>query len=217
MAKLRYRFHSLEFGDTDIHLRTLRDNQQFDDPRGLAEEMGISSSSWPMFGVLYAAGEVLARSMQHYDIRGLRILEVGCGIGLSSLVLNERLADITASDYHPEAEVFLQYNARLNNSRPIPFFRSAWADSCAGIAKFDLIIGSDLLYQPDHAGMLSGFINQHAKQACRVIIVDPQRGNGPLFCRHMNGFEFAHTRIRHEENDAMTQPFKGHVLSFSRS
>tara|TARA_R110001592_G_scaffold363393_1_gene687335 strand:+ start:196859 stop:197512 length:654 start_codon:yes stop_codon:yes gene_type:complete len=217
MAKLRYRFHSLEFGDTDIHLRTLRDNQQFDDPRGLAEEMGILSSSWPMFGVLYAAGEVLARSMQHYDIRGLRILEVGCGIGLSSLVLNERLADITASDYHPEAEVFLQYNARLNNSRPIPFFRSAWAESCAGIAKFDLIIGSDLLYQPDHAGMLSGFINQHAKQACSVIIVDPQRGNGPSFCRHMNGFEFTHTRIRHEENAAMTQPFKGHVLSFSRS
>jgi predicted nicotinamide N-methyase len=217
MAKLRYRFHSLEFGDTDIHLRTLRDNQQYDDPEGLAQKMGISSSSWPMFGVLYAAGEVLARTMQDYDITGLRILEVGCGIGLSSLVLNERLADITASDYHPEAEVFLQYNARLNNSRPIPFFRSAWGESCAGIAKFDLIIGSDLLYQPDHAGMLSGFINQHAKAACSVIIVDPQRGNGPSFCRHMNGFEFAHTRIRHEGNNAMTQPFNGHVLSFSRS
>ena len=217
MAKLRFRFHSLEFGDTDIHLRTLRDNQQFDDPDGLAEDIGISSSSWPMFGVLYAAGEVLARTMQSYDVRGLRILEVGCGIGLSSLVLNERLADITASDYHPQAEVFLKYNARLNNSRPIPFFRSAWAESHAGIAKFDLIIGSDLLYQPDHAGMLSGFINRHAKQACRVIIVDPQRGNGPSFCRHMNGFQFAHTRTRHQANAAMTQPFKGHVLNFSRS
>jgi predicted nicotinamide N-methyase len=217
MAKLRYRFHSLEFGDVDIHLRTLRDNQQFDDPAGLAEGIGISSSSWPVFGVLYAAGEVLARTMQDYDIRGLRILEVGCGIGLSSLVLNQRLADITASDYHPEAEVFLQYNTRLNNSRPIPFFRSAWEESCAGIAKFDLIIGSDLLYQPDHAGMLSGFINQHAKPVSRVIIVDPKRGNGPAFCRHMEGFEFAHTRTRHEENDAMTQPFKGHVFNFSRS
>ncbi len=39
MAKIRYRFHSLEFGDADIHLRTLRDNQQYDDPAGLAEEL----------------------------------------------------------------------------------------------------------------------------------------------------------------------------------
>ena len=36
-----------------------------------------------------------------------RILEVGCGIGLSSLILNRLNADITATDYHPEAEKFL--------------------------------------------------------------------------------------------------------------
>jgi len=64
---------------------------------------------------------------------------------------------------------------------------------------------------------LSGFINQHAKPISRVIIVDPKRGNGPAFCRHMNEFEFAHTRTRHEKDDAMTQSFKGHVLNFSRS
>ena len=46
-----------------------------------------------------------------------RILEVGCGLGLASLVLNERSADISATDYHPEVETFLKINTELENHR----------------------------------------------------------------------------------------------------
>ena len=216
MAELRYRFRTLEIGDQDIHLRSLRDRQQFDDPEGLAESLGICSASWPMFGVLWAAGELLARMMQDYDIRGLRILEVGCGLGLSSLLLNQRLADITASDHHPSANALLQYNARLNNGRVIPFFRGSWADSNPALGEFDLIIGSDLLYEPDHAALLAGFIDRHASPHSRAIIVDAGRGNRPAFCRQMDGYGFSHSCSPAVQDPAMPEPFKGQVMRFAR-
>lgn len=216
MAQLRYRFHTLEFGDSDIHFRTLRDKQQYDDPEGLAGDLGISSASWPMYGVLWTAGEVLAHMMQQYDVEGLRILEVGCGVGLSSLLLNQRLADITATDHHPCANGQLQYNATLNGGPAIPFFRSDWGEPGQDGGEFDLIIGSDLLYEPNHAQLLSGFINHHTRAASRVIIIDANRGNSPAFCRHMDAFGFTHTRSRSSHGEAMIPPFKGQLLQFSR-
>jgi predicted nicotinamide N-methyase len=99
----RVRYQTLEFEDVDIHVRALRDNQEYSDDDGEAEKLGISSAQWSLFGVLWASGEALARHLFDYNIEGLRILEVGCGLGLASLVLNHRHADITATDYHPEA------------------------------------------------------------------------------------------------------------------
>lgn len=217
MAALRYSFQTLEFGATDIHLRSLRDKQQFDDPDGRAEALGVSPASWPMFGVLWAAGEVLARMMEDYDIDGLRILEVGCGLGLSSLLLNQRLADITASDHHPSANELLQYNARLNDGRAIPFFRSSWEQLERGGGDYDLVIGSDLLYEPNHAELLAGFIDHHAKPRARAIIVDAGRGSAPAFRRRMDGFGFSSTRSAPEADAAGPEPFKGQVLLFSRA
>lgn len=123
MSPLRFRYQTIEFGELDIHLRTLRDRQQYDDPGGITEGLGISSASWPLFGIVWASGEALARLMLHYQVAGRRILEVGCGIGLASLLLNQRMADITATDQHPAAGQFLQHNARLNNCREIPFVK----------------------------------------------------------------------------------------------
>src|SRR5680860_342426 len=104
---LRLRYQTIEVGHTDIHLCTLRDNQQFNDPEGAADALGISSAAWPIFGVVWPSGLVLANHMLNYPIEGKRILEIGCGMALSSLLLNARQADITATDYHPEVEHFL--------------------------------------------------------------------------------------------------------------
>ena len=216
MTKLRFRYQTLEFGDHDIHVRTLRDNQQFRDDDGLAESLGISSATWPLFGILWDSGRVLAELMSTWDIEGKRILEVGCGIGLASLVLNQRGADITASDYHPEAGAFLEFNARLNGDSPIPFVRADWASPDPSLGKFDLIIGSDLLYERDHADDLSAFINVHAADACTVLIVDPGRPHRGRFTKRMAEFGFEHTRETSDERDDTKDSYKGQLLSFVR-
>ncbi len=136
MSSLRIRYQTMEFDDVDIHLRTLRDRQQYLDVDDVALNLGISSATWPIFGIVWASSEVLAHLMLDFEIEGKRILEVGCGIALTSHVLNHRLADITATDYHPEVEPFLQENVKLNKGREIPFVRTGWGDDDCGLGEF---------------------------------------------------------------------------------
>lgn len=216
MSMLRIRYQTIEFGNTDIHVRTLRDCQQYSDVDGVASKLGISSALWPLFGVIWASGEILAHLMFDYEIRGRRVLEVGCGIALASLVLNHRLEDITATDYHPEVEPFLLENIKLNKSRQIPFICTGWGDKKSSLGNFDLIIGSDLLYQKDHIELLSNFIDQHAKRHCEVILVDPGRGHHAQFSKKMIRLGYSHSQSKPESTDYLQQPFKGQVLTYNR-
>jgi predicted nicotinamide N-methyase len=166
--------------------------------------------------VLWASGSVLADRMWTHAIEGKRILEVGCGIGLASLVLNRRHADITATDRHPEARGFLAENVRLNRGRPIPFVRVGWTDPASDLGTFDLIIGSDVLYERAHVNDLSSFIDQHAKPVCEVVIVDPGRGEHARFSTRMKRFGYTLTQRAHQAPDSLDRPFDGQILSYRR-
>ena len=217
MSKLRFRYQTIEFGSTDIHVRTLRDNNQYADDRGAAAKLGIHSATWPHFGVIWDSGTVLAHQMQEFDIAGKRILEVGCGIGLSSLLLNSRGANITATDHHPEAQTFMAINTGLNQGKAIPFVRTNWSDRDSCLGQFDLIIGSDLLYEPDHADLLSGFIHQHTKPTCEIIIVDPGRRQRARFSQAMRALGYTHSRSQPDTSRCMLKvPFTGYVLVYHR-
>ena len=216
MSSLRVRYQTIEFDDVDIHLRTLRNKQEFRDIDGVAEKLGIPSSTWALFGIIWASSEVLAHHLYDYKIAGKRILEVGCGIGLTSLMLNQRDADITATDYHPEVGDFLEQNVLLNKGRDIPYTRTGWADEDSGLGKFDLVVGSDLLYEGDHVDLLAGFIDQHAKQHCEVIIVDPGRSYHGRFSKKMITLGYSHSQSKPGNVDYLTQPFKGQILRYNR-
>lgn len=215
MSKLRFRYQTLDLAGGDMHLRTLRDNQQFSDDQGDAESLGISSAIWPLFGVLWESGRVLAKLMATERIEGLRILEVGCGIGLASLVLQQRGADITATDYHPEAERFLEENTRINGLEPIDFERTDWADLDDNLGEFDLIVGSDLLYEPDCAPLLSQFLHRHCRPQSRVILLDPSRGNLGKFSSAMGELGYQ-LESKQRVPDVISDSYKGWVSIFSR-
>ena len=216
MSSFRTRYQTIEFGETDIHVRTLLDNQQFSDDDGRAAKLNISSAMWPLFGVIWPSGEILAQLMFHQKTEGLRILEVGCGIGLASLMLNHRAADITATDYHPEAEDFMLQNTRLNRDRVIPFVRTGWGDAASTLGRFDLVIGSDLLYESGHAELLSGFIDRHTEVHGNVLLVDPGRGHHARFSKKMVALGFAHSQNGTECLDSRSRSIRGQVLRYHR-
>lgn len=216
MTTLRLSYQTVEFGKIDIHLCTLRNNQEFHDPGGVAEKLGISSASWPLFGVIWPSGLVLAHHMLDYDTRSKRILEVGCGMALSSLLLNKKMADITATDYHPEAQAFLERNTLLNHDRNIDFEKADWADKSDTLGLFDLIIGSDLLYEDEHIELLAEFIHNHANPNCEVILVDPGRGRKNKLSNLMMAFGFSSSHLKPSHTEYLSQAFKGHILKFVR-
>ncbi|MBW8190398.1 methyltransferase domain-containing protein [Neiella marina] len=216
MSDVRICYQTICVGQHDIHIRSLRDNQQFADPLGEAESFGISSAQWPLFGVLWTSSEVLAHQMVDFEIEGKRILEVGCGLALSSLLLKARQADVTATDIHPEAERFLVENIRLNGTSNIPFLRTGWADTSDGLGQFDVIIGSDLLYEIEQAELLSQFIQRHAKPNSEVIMIDPGRKIHPKFSKKMGLLGYQLQKYKPPQTDYETGTFSGQILRYRR-
>jgi predicted nicotinamide N-methyase len=217
-------------GADDLVIRSLLDRQQFSDPHGDAEHLGISSATWPLFGLAWPSGMQLAARMAVRPVRAHeRILEIGCGLALASLVGHRRGADVTASDCHPLAASFLDENVRLNallpmkyrhgqwGAAPVPRTRHGAAAPRAVRGRYDLVMGSDVLYERDDGGALSAFIARHAMPAGEVWIVDPDRGNRPAFHRHMaaQGFSMHEEKIA-QRADEGAAGYKGRLLTYRR-
>nr|WP_221435196.1 methyltransferase domain-containing protein [Thalassotalea piscium] len=213
---IRVAYQTIEFGDIDIHLRTLRDKNQFSDDNNEAKNLGINSTLWPIFGVIWPSSIVLANYMNHFNTQGKRILEIGCGIGLTSLMLNKRHDDITSTDMHPEVQRFLDKNTHLNRDADIPFYRTNWADLCPELKTFDVIIGSDILYEDEHIDLLIAFIERHANPACEVILVDPGRGRKAKFSKKMALLGYSANQEKAQQAINMPDAYNGYILSFKR-
>ena len=211
-------------GAADLIIRSLLDKQQFHDPLGEAEALGISSAAWPLFGLLWPSASRLAQRMASRPLQaGERVLEIGCGLGLASLVCHRRGMDITASDCHPLAREFLQENARLNGMAPLKYRTGQWGAQTkvhangqtetegqdgAVQGRFDLIVGSDVLYERDARATLASFLDRHVASSAQIWIVDPNRGNRTTFHKQMaaHGFEVVEERL--------DQPALGNVAAY---
>lgn len=210
------RLLTVHLGAHDYRIRALSDRQQFADPFGLAERIGISSAQWCLFGQVWPAGRLLAETMSRFDIAGKRILEIGCGLGLASLVLQRRGADITASDHHPLAESFLQHNAALNQLPALAYHDLPWSGSDCGLERFDLIIGSDILYERNHAELLAALVCRHGRASGEVLITDPGRGNSAGFTRALGLLGYRQSEQRAALDGADRPPYRGQLLSYRR-
>jgi predicted nicotinamide N-methyase len=211
-------------GVPNLLIRSLLDKQQFYDPNDAALDLGISSAFWSLFGLLWPSGSRLAERMALRPVDAdERILEIGCGLALSSLVGHRRGANITASDCHPLAGEFLKENLRLNQLGPMDYRHGHWGEHAAQQqdltvnSKFDLIIGSDILYERDERGDLANYINAHIEDHAEVWVVDPNRGNRSHFHRNMaaQGFSLSEEALDISATEHQAA-YKGRMLTYSR-
>jgi predicted nicotinamide N-methyase len=212
-------------GAAALTIRSLLDRQQYADPVGTAAALGISSAAWPLFGLVWPSGLHLAAAMAVRPLLACeRILEIGCGLGLASLVMHRRGGDVTASDCHPLAGGFLRENLKLNALPPMPYCHGHWGEqeTSAEVGPkveglFDLIIGSDVLYERDDAGVLSSFIDRHGSPVCEVMIIDPNRGNRSPFNRRMAAMGYTlHETPIHRLLTATERAYSGRLLHYRR-
>jgi len=208
------KFETIRGCGGDIQLRSLLDRQQFYDPLGEAEREGISCAAWPIFGLLWPSSRVLAHVMLTLELGGKRILELGCGLGLASLVVHRRGGNITASDCHPLAADFLLENLKLNHLPAMKYQTGNWSRHNPLLGRFDLIIGSDVLYDRGQPQALSQFIDLHAQPDGEVLIVDPDRGNRVSFSRKMDSLGYSHTETRIAMLPGAGGPYKGRLLRY---
>lgn len=220
-------------GADDIKLTTLVDNQQFYDPEGAAGKLGVCSASWPLFGLLWPSSIRLANKIAQRPVQeDERILEIGCGLALASLVAHRRGMNVTASDRHPMVHTFLKKNLKLNGLPPLRHKFAQWGDNQDALAldlgfdtlqsRFDLIMASDVLYERETPEQLAAFIDRYANYQAEVWIVDPNRGYAGAFTRSLSEYGFNQTKNRLLSNELMlnglgiTEKYSGRFLCYAR-
>lgn len=154
----------------------------FDDleKRGCPEELERLS---PYFGVIWPSARALTDYLASLPLRtrgALRVLEVGCGLAIPTLYLLKTLplCRFRAMDFHPEVSRFLTRNLKRNeiSTEMLEYVEENWADIQADEArKFDLVIGSDVLYESKHPRELADALLARARRGGEVIITDPGR------------------------------------------
>ncbi|MBT9462938.1 methyltransferase domain-containing protein [Hydrogenophaga sp.] len=220
MPGYQVRTETLRLGGEDWHIRRLVDDQQYSDTHHAAADIGLPSAGWSHFGQVWPSSRVLALAMLTQPLAGLRVLEIGAGLALASLVMHRRGANVTVSDWHPLTEEFLQHNLALNSLGPLPYQAGNWESVAAtdnpALGLFDLIVGSDLLYERQQPAQLAAFIHRHAAVGAQIVIVDPDRGNRAAFGRDMGmlGFEMTMQAADRQLEDGTA--YKGRFLSFVR-
>lgn len=179
-------------------LETIRDLDEAIDQ--LCDELGESGEKdpfaedlCPYFGILWPAAEGLAQYLSSHAslIKGKTVLELGCGLGLPSLVAAQLGGDVLATDYHPDVEEYFHRNCRHSNLDEIAYQRFNWRDSVEEIGKFDVVMGSDILYESKHPKEVAAGLIRFLKKKGIILLADPGRNYLKVFLEAMEEAGFA--------------------------
>jgi 2-polyprenyl-3-methyl-5-hydroxy-6-metoxy-1,4-benzoquinol methylase len=130
----------------------------------------------PYFGILWPAAEALSHYLadKEGELRGKTILELGCGVGFPSLVATHLGARVLATDFHPEAEDYFLRNCR-HSSLNCSYQRLNWREESQELGSFDIVMGSDVLYESKHPREVARGLARFLKPRGEIILSDPGR------------------------------------------
>lgn len=127
----------------------------------------------PYWAVLWRSGVALAQELDGASLRGLRVVELGCGLGVPSIAAARAGARVLATDQSEDALELLGRNARLNGVE----VETACVDwgapgELVSRAPFDLVLAADVLYERTAVAQLLSLVPPLASTA---LIADPGR------------------------------------------
>ncbi len=127
----------------------------------------------PYWCVAWPAGLALARYLAGLELAGVRVLEVGCGVGISGLGAAAAGAEVLVTDNIPAALRLAAMNARRNGIA----LRAAAADWRAWplSGRYDLVVGSDVTYEPAAAHALLAVLDASVRPGGEALLTDPGR------------------------------------------
>lgn len=130
-------------------------------PDALLDEDQFAADEYlPYWAELWPAARALAEALP--DVSGMRVVELGCGLGLPSLAAAAKGAEVTATDWSPDAIELLCQNAARNGldvRAEVRDWREPWNE------RFDLVLAADVLYERRNVEPVTARLSQLAPEA----------------------------------------------------
>ena len=145
----------------------------------------------PYFGILWPAAEALAIFLNDHPelIKNKKVLELGCGLGFPSLVASQIGAEVLATDFHPDVEEYFIRNCR-HSSVISSYKRLNWRQSTESLDQFDVVMGSDVLYESKHASEVAQGLIRFLRPGGKILLSDPGRNYLQPFLTAMKNENF---------------------------
>ena len=150
----------------------------------------------PYWSVLWRSGVALAREVAGSDLAGLRVVELGCGLGVPSLAAARAGARVLATDSEPEALELLDRNA-VENGVEVETALVDWRSPGALVARgpFDLVLAADVLYERPAVALLLALLPRLGGE---TWLADPGRPAADVFVERARRRSSVRTTVRDE-------------------
>ena len=148
----------------------------------------------PYWSVLWRSGVALACELDAVALRGLRVIELGCGLAVPSIAAARAGAAVLATDACAEALTLVARNAHANDVR-IETATVDWAepDELVRRAPFDVVLAADVLYERASVALLLSLLPRLAPEAW---LADPGRPAAGAFVEQAGRRWPVETRVR---------------------
>jgi predicted nicotinamide N-methyase len=164
----------------------------------------------PYWAELWPSARALARHLLDSGPASGRVIELGCGLALPSLVSLEIAESVLATDYYREALDFARVNAERNQLPPLSTRLLDWRDLPDGLGTFRTALAADVLYERRNADALSQLLPHIIAPGGSLLLADPGRTYLADFDRSMRklGWESSlQEQIKEPSTDNPKGPF----------
>jgi predicted nicotinamide N-methyase len=148
----------------------------------------------PYWSVLWRSGVELAHELDAVELRGLRVVELGCGLAIPSIAAARAGAEVLATDSDAEALELVERNARQNGVH-VETAMVDWTrpEELVGRGPFDLVLAADVLYERASVAPLLSLLPRLAPEAW---LADPGRPAADAFLEQARRRWSVETRVR---------------------
>ena len=188
----------LAVGSRQLTLLRVKDLERWVDREALLRD---ETGEPPYWAHLWTGALTLARYLEErIECRGLSVLDLGCGLGLTGIVASLKGGKVTFADKEPEALAFATANAQINGS---PFCEARLLDFTKDTLdqQFSFILGAEILYDRLTFPALVAFLVRHLSPSGRALLADARRTNTDDFYRQLTQARLEWTREEVQERE----------------
>jgi ETFB lysine methyltransferase len=190
---------SIEDATVDEHTFSILKPANSDDL--IREEDFVKDERLPYWADVWPSSIVLAEKLLELKGAGRTALELGCGVGLSTLAATSAGFDVLSTDYYEDALDVTRANVFRNLGTIARTRMVDWRHFPEDLGRFDLVFASDVLYEKEYAELLPLLLRRLLVPGGMALIADPGRVAAPTF---VEACEKSRLTIRLKE----TRPFE---------